>query len=294
MRTAAAPAPDFEWIPTDPACSFRWHAHDEPCPLARWNHHPEAEIHLIRSTRGLAFVGDHVGEFEPGCLAMVGPGLPHNWVSDLAPGEVARGCHVVLQFDPYRLRQAAASLPELQAVEELIERSRRGLEFGGRTRRAGARLIERIGRVSGLDRLVAFLRLLRLLAESPEATVLASPGYVPNPDPEIARIVDAVMSQVRMQLTEDLRMGDVARMVGMSEPTFSRFFKRNTGSTFVDYVRKLRIAQACKLLADGTMPITDICFEVGYRNISNFNRRFLAEKGMTPSRYRRLMARVSA
>ena len=87
-------------------------------------------------------------------------------------------------------------------------------------------------------------------------------------------------------------MSRAAELVGMAEPTFSRFFKRNTGCTFVDYVRKLRIAKACELLADPSKRITDICFEAGFHNISNFNRRFLAEKGMAPSRYRQLLAQA--
>ncbi|MCY1238593.1 HTH-type transcriptional activator RhaR [compost metagenome] len=74
----------------------------------------------------------------------------------------------------------------------------------------------------------------------------------------------------------------------MSDTAFSRFFKKNTGNSFTDHVNKLRIWQACKLLAESDMPITDICFEVGYLNISNFNRTFLRHHRMTPSAYRRL------
>jgi hypothetical protein len=43
------------------------------------------------------------------------------------------------------------------------------------------------------------------------------------------------------------------------------------------------------LMCDEQAPITSICYEVGYNNLSNFNRQFLAEKGMTPSRFRRLL-----
>jgi AraC-like DNA-binding protein len=42
-------------------------------------------------------------------------------------------------------------------------------------------------------------------------------------------------------------------------------------------------------MSDDHASITDICFEVGFNNLSNFNRQFLAEKGMTPSRFRRLL-----
>ena len=45
---------------------------------------------------------------------------------------------------------------------------------------------------------------------------------------------------------------------------------------------------AVELLADGDKAVTDVCFESGFNNISNFNRRFQQLKGMTPSHYRRL------
>jgi hypothetical protein len=58
----------------------------------------------------------------------------------------------------------------------------------------------------------------------------------------------------------------------------------------VQYVKRLRINLACQILmSDEKASITSICYEVGYNNLSNFNRQFLAEKGMTPSRFRRLL-----
>ena len=87
---------------------------------------------------------------------------------------------------------------------------------------------------------------------------------------------------------EDLKLPDVAELAGMTESTFSRFFQKNTGNSFSDHLAKLRLWQACKLLADTDVAITDICFQVGYMNISNFNRAFLRKHKMTPSSYRKL------
>src|SRR5260221_12809468 len=81
-------SPDFESIATDPSHSFKWHVHDYPCNIARWNYHPEYEIHLITKSHGRQFVGDYIGEFAPGNFVVTGSNLPHNWVSDLVPGEI--------------------------------------------------------------------------------------------------------------------------------------------------------------------------------------------------------------
>jgi AraC-like DNA-binding protein len=74
----------------------------------------------------------------------------------------------------------------------------------------------------------------------------------------------------------------------MTESAFSRFFKRNTGNTFVKHLTSLRISDACDLLVNTDLPITEVCFEAGYMNVSNFNRAFRKQRGVTPGRYRRL------
>ncbi|MNF15500.1 DNA-binding transcriptional regulator SoxS [compost metagenome] len=52
-------------------------------------------------------------------------------------------------------------------------------------------------------------------------------------------------------------------------------------------MRKLRVQRACRLLLQTERSVADICFEVGYENLSNFNRHFRIEMGQTPSEYRR-------
>ncbi|MDB5765235.1 MAG: AraC family transcriptional regulator, partial [Collimonas fungivorans] len=64
-------------------------------------------------------------------------------------------------------------------------------------------------------------------------------------------------------------------------------FRKHTGMSFVQYVNRLRINVACELLMDGDASVTDICFQVGFNNVSNFNRQFLEQKGVSPSRFRK-------
>jgi mannose-6-phosphate isomerase-like protein (cupin superfamily) len=115
-----------EVIPPDPNHSVRWHQHSYPSPVARWNYHPEYEIHLIRKGTGKFIVGDHIGTFEAGHVALVGSGLPHDWVSDLEPGEVLENRDAVIQFEGSWVEQAASVVPELAEVKPLLEQSARG------------------------------------------------------------------------------------------------------------------------------------------------------------------------
>ncbi|OPX35658.1 hypothetical protein B1H10_00780 [candidate division KSB1 bacterium 4484_188] len=87
-----------------------------------------------------------------------------------------------------------------------------------------------------------------------------------------------------------LRLEDAASMANMSTTAFSRFFKKSTGKTFVSYVNELRIGWACKLLIESEATIAEICYEVGFNNLSNFNRRFKERHKMSPRKYRRQFA----
>ena len=75
--------------------------------------------------------------------------------------------------------------------------------------------------------------------------------------------------------------------MSMSPSAFSRFFKRAAGIGFSDFVRRLRIGRAKRLLATTDRAVARIREECGYDNASNFNRRFLDETGTTPSTYRK-------
>ncbi|MGA7817564.1 helix-turn-helix domain-containing protein, partial [Caballeronia sp.] len=84
----------------------------------------------------------------------------------------------------------------------------------------------------------------------------------------------------------ELRETELAELAGQSASAFSRYFRRHTGVPFVQYVNRLRINLACQLLMSGELTITDICYQVGFNNLSNFNRQFLVLKDMSPSRWR--------
>jgi NAD(P)H-dependent FMN reductase/AraC-like DNA-binding protein len=83
-----------------------------------------------------------------------------------------------------------------------------------------------------------------------------------------------------------LPLNDVASEACMSRYHFSRTFKRETGTRFIDFLTTVRLAEACSLLARTNQSITTISFAVGYRDLSHFERTFKKEFGHPPSEYR--------
>jgi AraC-like DNA-binding protein len=74
--------------------------------------------------------------------------------------------------------------------------------------------------------------------------------------------------------------------VGMTPSALSRFFKLRSGKTISNYIIDLRLGHATRLLADTTDSVTEICYQCGFNNISNFNRIFRKSKNCTPSEFR--------
>jgi AraC-like DNA-binding protein len=280
----------FEHISVPPEQSFLWRLDDYPWRRSVWNYHPEFEIHLIRHSSGLAYVGDYIGSFDPGQLVLVGSNLPHNWITPGIGDKTLVGRDIVVQFDPERLRRITRDLPELADLEVLFRRAALGIEFHGQTAVEGRRILQEMPKHRGLSALSSLLNLLALLAASKEHRTLATQKFLDRFQPgtiaEGARL-DQALKYIHNTFLERPLLADVAALIGMSESVFCRFFKAKTGNTFSDYVRSLRIWTARKLLAESDAPITDICFRSGFNNISNFNRAFLRTTSLTPSVYRR-------
>ena len=279
-------SPSLGYEPPEEVGWIRCLAHGFPTPLARWHYHDEYELHLIVATSGKAFVGDWIGQFQPGHVVLTGPRLPHNWVSmDLPEGGVAER-DLVIQFAHEPLARAAEAIPELAEVLPMLERSRHGIEFFGMGERAHEHW-RRAKAGHGMQRLAAFCAYLADLSTSTDYRLLSSVQMQSSDDDHSLDQIDSIVSRITEHLSEPLSAADIAGELGMSESRFSRFFHRATGNTFTDFVNRVRINRACQLLMESDRLITDICYVVGFNNIANFNRRFRDIKGMTPREYRR-------
>ncbi len=279
----------LEVIVPQPGAAVRWHAHGYPHPLARWHHHPEAEFHLIRSGTGHMMAGEALVPFGPGQVSLVGGGLPHNWLSDLGPGETLPERDIVCQVRPELLLTLAGRFPEAARISTVLDRARYGLVLSGNSARRAALLLEEMGGHSPMRRLADVIALLAVFAEAPPAewATVVAPGYSPDLAPDTARRINITLDYVTSRLSGEILLEDVAGAVSMTPAAFSRFFHRTAGISFSDLVRRLRIARACHLLTYTDLPVSRIQGECGYGNSSNFNRRFRQEIGTTPSAYRR-------
>ncbi|MGO2769625.1 helix-turn-helix domain-containing protein [Pseudomonas taetrolens] len=288
-RLARATDPSYELMDDHNGLSIIYREHGFPCPLVRWHFHKEYELHLIVASSGKVFVGDYIGNFHPETLFLTGPNLPHNWISQVADDEVVPTRDMLVNFTDELLGSASSVFTELKSLAPMLERANYGIEFRCKsTIHRAMDLMQAIAGSTGVTRLGHFLILLELLADCDDYQLLSGVTAVRLADEQTIDRTNRAVDYIFSHYARELSLEEVAEHMGMKPTYFSRVFKQATGRSFVEFVNRLRISKSCELLVDGRKHVTDVCFESGFNNISNFNRRFQQLKGMTPSHYRRL------
>ncbi|WED29518.1 AraC family transcriptional regulator [Vibrio sp. DW001] len=84
-----------------------------------------------------------------------------------------------------------------------------------------------------------------------------------------------------------IQLADIATITNLTEHAFCRSFKKATGKTFLHYLNGIRVHEAAKQLIETELSITQIAYEVGFSNISSFNRYFKNQKKLSPSEFRK-------
>lgn len=276
--------PAFENVQLDATESIRVLQYS--CPAFQTNHtwhfHPQYEISLILKGSGKRFIGDHIGAFYPGDLVLMGPNIPHCWISD---DEQKENEMLVVQFDPLFLGDTFYSIPEAQSIRKLLISSSQAILFAKDNLGEAEQWLENIRNHDGLARIAHLLLLCEALCHCEQQLLTSDNYHIDQTSKGADRLTNAI-NYVKNHLHEEIKQPDVANLVNMAPQSFSRFFRAQTGRTFVSFVNEIRITEACHLLATTDKDILDIALSCGYANISHFNRKFLENKKLTPSRYR--------
>ena len=258
-------------------------------PNARFDYaahfHSDYEINLVLNSKGKRIVGDCVAEYGNLDLVMIGPNIPHRWVSEDDNG----GAHVVtIQFHKETLEYPIINKKIFHPVKELFSNSFYGIEFSDKTKVMMKDSLLNLSYKQGVESALEFFRILYLLSVSPNQKFLLE-GHS-KMDVAIreskSRRINKVITYMQEHFRENINLSAVAEDIGMSESAFSHFFKKRTNRSFVDYLNDIRIGHAAKILYETTYTVSEVCYSSGFNNISNFNRIFKKKKGQTPSEYR--------
>lgn len=252
------------------------------------HHHPELQlIHIIEGSGDL-FVGDSITPFEGGDLFLIGSNQSHLFKSEAKYFDDdfdGNSRSISIFFKEDSLGKGFFDITETTTIRNLIDRSDRCLRFHQEVAEYFGARMKGLLNATGFDRFLEILSILNELAQTKKYEYLASvTSTQPPTDKESERIND-VINYILSHYKEDIELKTIAEVANYSKAAFCRFFKQRTRKTFSEFLNEVRIAQACKLLRNRDLNISQVCYESGYNNVSNFNRQFKKITGTTPKSY---------
>ncbi|MBM3856257.1 MAG: helix-turn-helix domain-containing protein [Verrucomicrobia bacterium] len=244
----------------------------------QWHLHREMELTFIERGSALRLVGDSIARFSGPELELLGPHLPH------CIQGLTGSTGISVQFH-WPLDHPLRALPEFASLAPLWERSRRGLIFAPEVcQRIGARLLNMPG-LSAAGRLGELLQALAEIAALPSShyTVLSSLPFSVREGERHQANIERVIRHVLEHYAKPHPMDEILGLAAMSKSSFAREFRRYTGFTQTEFLNRVRLDHARRLLWASDDSIAAIAYATGFSNLSHFNRQFRRTYGHPPS-----------
>ena len=253
-------------------------------PLHR---HKEFELNFIQNGKGVRrIVGDSVEEIGDYELVLVGgEELEHVWEQGSCQSKDIR--EITIQFSGDIFGNELLSKNQFSSIQRMLRRAEYGLSFPLSTIMKVYSILDDIANDN--ERFVQFLKSLYILYElsvSEGVRVLASSSFAHSPRKVESRRVEKVRQYIDEHYSDQLKLADLAALVGMNPVSFSRFFHQRTGRTLSEYIVDIRLGHAARMLVDTSKTVSEICYGCGFNNLSNFNRTFKARRNCTPRDFR--------
>jgi len=246
--------------------------------------HKNYELNYIISGRGKRYVGGNITSFLPGDLVFLGPDLPHGWEVE-NPEDNPHS--YTIHFNEGLFDSTFFNIPELESLHKLLERSTQGIYFTGIDTSLILEYFEALENLQGFDALIQILHILRFLTQIRETHLISNfhePWMADRPDS--ARI-NKVYDFVFQNFQNEIKLMEVAELLNLSESAFCTYFKKLTKRSFFTFLTEVKIGYSCKLLLEKPdSNISQICYNSGFNNLSNFNRQFRKINNMNPREYR--------
>jgi AraC-like DNA-binding protein len=249
--------------------------------------HNEIELNFIENAEGSRrIVGDSMEIIDDLELCMIGnEKLEHGWVDYKPSGKQIH--EITIQFHKELFLDGLLSKKQFYSLAQLFEKAKKGIVFSREAiESVKPKLTSLTKNKSDFYAVIDLMCILYELSNDENARILCNPTFVDEIEVSENKRIQNLMSYIENNYRSVLRLGDVASKFGFSEVSFSRFIKKKTGKNYVEYVNDLRLGMASSLLIYSSNSISEICYECGFNNLSNFNRIFKNRKGCSPKEFR--------
>lgn len=281
------PIPIHEIITCPDGYSWGFYHYQWQIFHCNWHKHAEYELTLTLNACGNRVIGSVHETFDHHDLALIGPNIPHLWECALLDKQKPVDIYV-LWFRPDWIDALTDTLFDLSDIKLLFDQAHYGMIFSQQCLQKITPLVQQLAGAAPRHRFMLLLDIFNHLIEDKKRSLKPQDYAYQCASSDKDPIVRAI-SYIKDHFADDLSIDDIAQQANVSKSSLHRHFKRYTGRTILDYLNEYRISQACDLLATSQDPIYHIAEICGFRNLSNFNRRFHQYQTLSPRDYRQKM-----
>ena len=273
----------LETISQDSKSSFRLMHDPKLNHLFFWHFHPELELVYIEGANAKRHVGDHISEFNENDLVLIGSNIPH---LNFDHGITTNYRQEVLHIAPSFKDQTLDALPELKQIDRLLELSKYGIAFSGVTKTEVGALLKELYTLEPFAFFMSVMTILKRLSTSKEFELLHKTPFINKYNEKEQKRLRTIYAFIDERYQGKISLDEVASLCNLTKPAFCRYFKKNTGSTFIQFLNQYRVSQAKRYLLLGNN-VTETCFACGFESLSYFNRSFKKIVGENPSAFKK-------
>lgn len=246
--------------------------------------HSKYELNLIVNAVGRRFIGGNISRFREGDLIFMAPDIPHCWeIENKEENPKAMTLHFQKEF----FENGILTIPEFGLYHDLISKSKCGIFFSNPNIPLVMEYMMLIMRETRFNAVLEILKLFKYLSNQKKIVLLTNNELMWDTSNHKNERIKKIHEYVFFNFRDEIKLKDASDLVGLSEGAFCSFFKRAMKKTFFEFLKEMRVGYACKLLmANKDMRVSDVCFESGYNNFSNFNRQFKEITNLSPREYR--------
>lgn len=247
--------------------------------------HEEIQICAIIHGEGTLVVGDTINEYKAGDVLVIGSNLPHVFKSDVERSSKSQ--MYSLFFTKNSFGEGFFSLGDFAALEDFFEKSKAGFKVSSDHKTKLFQIFLSLKKATTLERFILFFQSLDLFNKAETialSTFVYQKKYTDNEGKRMSTIMDYTMNH----FDKDIDLQSISDVATMTPNAFCRYFKQRTNKTYFQFLIEVRIEQACRFLKNHELLITEVSEKSGFKNISNFNRKFKEIKGAKPTQFRSL------
>ncbi|HZX58756.1 MAG TPA: AraC family transcriptional regulator [Mucilaginibacter sp.] len=251
------------------------------------HYHDEYELMLVSNAKGAKrVVGNSVEVIDDLDLVFVGPNVYHSWFTHQNNSGLIK--EISIKFDKDLFDESFLKRDQLCLVKGMLNNAQRGILFSKETTINVVERIINLKQKTLFDAVLEVLSILHALSTSPDTRLLSTPGFFNEKFSYKSRRIERVFEYLSSNYEKNVKLEQAANIANMPPASFSRFFKKMTGKTYIDSLNEIRLGHASRMLADTDLNIANIAYKCGFNNISNFNRTFKRKKLCIPREFREI------